>query len=493
MLKKLLALLSDAAIYGVSNALSQLINLCLLPLLTVYLTKSDYGVMGRLTMFAMVFGPLANLGMTNAIYRRYNTDKQEAQRRETLSTGLASVVCSSLFLLAACQLAAEPLSGLILGNVGQTHILRLAFVSAALVQIGTVPLVVLRASRRVKTIAALNVAKLLCSVSMSLWFVVVQEMGVLGYVMGLLIADIIFFIVQFSVIAKAFRFLASWSVWKRMAAYGLPFVPHHLQAAVLYQFAEFMTGNMLGLENAGLYNMAAKFALPVGFVVNAVNSAWGPYKFQIHADDENPAAFFRTAVTFYCAGIFYLWVGIAVWGPELLRLMTTAPFHPAATLVPVLALIPVSQGLFFMLGTGIELSDNTRPMPLISLVGLAAVVTGAFTLIPRIGMTGAALSTMSGWLMMAAMAFSLARRRFAIHYDWSTIASLLLLAAGCFGLDYLCRDLPVGLRILAAVGLSVVYPMVAILILLRSETERDRIQMLWSRVRRRPAPSAVTP
>jgi O-antigen/teichoic acid export membrane protein len=492
MLKKLLALLSDAAIYGVSNALSQLINLCLLPLFTAYLTRSDYGMMGRLTMFAAVYSPLANLGMTNAIYRRYNTDKQEAQRNETLSTGLISVVCSSLFLLAACQFAAEPLGRVILDQEGQTRIVRLAFISAALVQIGTVPLVVLRASRRVKTIAGLNVAKLLFSISASIWFVVVQQMGVMGYVIGLLIADILFVVIQYSMIARAFHFLASWSVWKRMLAYGLPFVPHHLQAAVLYQFGEYMTGNMLGMGEAGLYNMATKFALPVGFVVNAVNSAWGPYKFQIHADDENPAAFFRTAVTFYCTGIFYLWVGVAIWGPELLRLMTTGPFHPAAALVPMVALIPVSQGLFFMFGTGIEMSDNTRVMPLISLIGLATVVVAAFGLIPLLGMQGAALSTASGWLLMAVAAFFLAQRRFAIAYDWRTVAALLLLAAACFGLAYLCRDLAPGPRIAAAVVLSLAYPLLAIMILLRSETERGRIHILWNRVRRQ-TPSAVAP
>lgn len=493
MLKKLLGLLSDAAIYGVGNALGQLISFCLLPLFTSYLTRSDYFAIDRLTMFAMTFTPVANLGMTNAIYRRYNVDKGDAQRSEILSTGLASVVCTSLFLLVVCQLAAEPLARLILDQGGKTHLVRLSFLSAALVPIATVPLVVLRASRRIKTIAALNVFKVLFSIIATLWLVVVQQMGVPGYVIGVLISDVVFTIIQFSVIARAFQFLATWSAWKRMAAYGLPFVPHHLQAAFLYQFGTYMTGEMLSHSDGGLYGMAIRFALPAGFVVTAINSAWGPYKFQIHANDDNPAAFFRTAATFYFAGVFYLWTGVAIWGPEMVRLMTQDSFHAAALLVPFVALIPVSQGLFFMMGTGIELSDNTRPMPLISLVGLVAVVTGSFTLIPLIGMPGAALSTMTGWLLMAAMAFNLARRRFAIHYEWSTIICLALLAASCFGLDYLCRDLPIILRVLAGVGLSIAYPLGAIVILLRSETERDRIQRLLGRLRRRPAPHGEPP
>ncbi len=46
--------------------------------------------------------------------------------------------------------------------------------------------------------------------------------------------------------------------------------------------------------------------------------------------------------------------------------MTEKRYWPAAGLVAVTGLIPVSQGIYFMLGTGMELGKNIRPFPLIT-------------------------------------------------------------------------------------------------------------------------------
>ena len=73
--------------------------------------------------------------------------------------------------------------------------------------------------------------------------------------------------------------------------------------------------------------------------------------------------------------------------------MTAPNFHKAAGLVWALTLIPVAQGIYYMSGTGGELSDNTRHYPLVSLAGLVTVVAGAFALIRDMGALGAALAT----------------------------------------------------------------------------------------------------
>src|SRR4051794_4564013 len=99
MLRKLLSLLSDVAVYGVSSLLGQVIGFLLLPLYTRYLTPKDQGVVAMMAIVTLLFGPLANLGMTNAIFRRFNLEKAPGERRRVLSSGLVSVLVSSLALL----------------------------------------------------------------------------------------------------------------------------------------------------------------------------------------------------------------------------------------------------------------------------------------------------------------------------------------------------------------------------------------------------------
>lgn len=182
MFRKLLGLLSDSAIYGISSLMSQLIGFCLLPLYTRYLTVADYGVLAMLSVVGLLFGPVAQLGMTSAIFRRFSLQKDPQARAIVLSTGLASVVVSSsIVLLISCVFAA-PIARIFVGDAGATNLLRLSLVTATIGWVGLLPQTVLRAERRVKTVAAINVCKLLVSVVCTICLVVYLELGIWGVI-----------------------------------------------------------------------------------------------------------------------------------------------------------------------------------------------------------------------------------------------------------------------------------------------------------------------
>ncbi len=163
MFKKLLSLLSDAAVYGVSSMLSRLVGLLLMPILTVYIPTEEYGKVFMLALVTTVFVPMGNLGMTNSIFRRFNLDKDPAARAGVLSTGLVSVTLSSLLLMAIGLIFAAPLTRVLIGEESATPLMRLSLLTAAATAVGMVPFVSLRAGRRVKTAAAVNVGKVLIS------------------------------------------------------------------------------------------------------------------------------------------------------------------------------------------------------------------------------------------------------------------------------------------------------------------------------------------
>jgi len=482
MLKKLLNLLADAAVYGSSTLVSQVIGFVLLRVYTEYLSPADYFVIAMLTVVTTVFTPLANLGMINAVFRRFNLDKSPENRSEVFSTALVSVlVCAVGWVIAGWFLAA-PISTVLTGNADVAHLVQLSLISAAFTTVGTVPVAILRADRRVKAIALFNLSKLLITVACTLTLVVQFGQGVRGFVVGTLLGEAIVTLVQFAWTFQSFNFAPSRVAWRAMISYGLPFLPHQLQTLCLMYFGQYWVGHMLGESEGGIYGIAVRFALPVSFVVNSIQNAWVPFKFQVHANDENPASFFRTAVTYYLAGVIYLWVGVSYWGPELLWIMTTKPFHQAAALVAFAALVPLSQGIYYMMGTGIELSDNTRPYPIVSFAALVVAVGLAIVLVPRLGAAGAALATASASLTMAVVIYYFSQQRFVISYDWPTMLSLLFLGGAAVAMTRWSLYLPAMQRLSLAVAVSLVFPCLEFAILARSSTERHRMRILWSRI-----------
>jgi O-antigen/teichoic acid export membrane protein len=486
MLKKLLSLLADVMTYGVSNLLSQIIGLLLLPVYTYYLPPEDQWQIAMLIVVGLVFGPLGNMGMTAAVFRRFSLAKTEVERGEALSTALWSVTAASIAILAIGALFAGSISTLIVGDDSIAGLVRLSLLSAAATTVGAVPMAVLRAGRRVKTASLVNVSKLIVTVSVTV-LLLVAGWRVLGVVIGTLVGESSLAIVQFAVTLRSLRFRPSIATWKKMAAYGLPFLPHHLQALLMTYFAQYWVGYMLGATEGGLYSIAIKMTMPVVFVVNAVQNAWTAFKFEIHAKDEDPAGFFRTAVTYYVAGILYLWVGVSLWGPEMVWLLTAESYHAAAWLVPAAGMIPVAQGFYFMFGTGIELSDNTRPVPLISFAGLVTTVACSFWLVPRLGAVGAAAATTAAWLAMTVTVYTFSQRRFSVPYDWPSVASFVALAVAAVAVGYATGNLPLAPRLTVAVAVSLLFPLVEFAVLCRSSSERHRMQLLLAKVRLAPS------
>jgi O-antigen/teichoic acid export membrane protein len=486
MFRKLLALLSDATIYGASSLIGQFIGVLLVPLLTYYLSKAEMGVVGMLTIIPRVFLPLANLGMTNAIFRRFHQEKDEAGRQRVLSSGLTSVLGSAVVLCLIALVCEGLIADTLLGTREYDGLVLLSIVSAAIACIGNVPRVALRANRNVKSAAGLNVLNVVVYAATTVAFVVFMENGVRGVVLGLLCGDVITTVVALACTRHYFRPALDVQTWRGMLRYGLPFVPHHVQAVLLSDlFGRYVIRQNLGLGDVGLYDVAGKFATPVLFVVTAVQTSWVAHKFQVHAEDEDSPSFFRSTFTYYCAGLFYLWLGVSVWGPELLRVLASSQFEAGASLIPVIALIPVAQGLYYMLGTGMELTDDTKAYPLISLSGLITVAIASFVMVQAWGAYGAALATTSGWLVMAITAYVLAQRRFPIEYDWPAVISIMGLAILVVAGSLAIQDQTALLRVAVALGASIVYPAIVYMFLRRSASERERMQILWGMVVRR--------
>jgi O-antigen/teichoic acid export membrane protein len=485
LLRKLLGLLSDSATYGLSSVITQAVQFFLLPVYTRYLTPDENGIITMLLIVAALFGPLANLGMTNAVFRRFNQAKDNHAGRVVLGTGLLSVLAGSIVWVVLLQPCATWIAADFVGDATTTTMVRLCLLSAAISTVAQVPNVTLRAKRKVKTASALNLASVLIAIATTIIFVVGLQLGAMGWVIGMLAADTTFLLLGLTVTWKLFDIHFDRSVWRSMLSYGMPFVPHRLQAVALAQFSVYMVREMLGLGEAGIYGIATKFALPVGVIVNAIQEAWVPFKFQVHAQEAEPTPFFRSMFTYYFAAISYLWVGVSLWGFDVVRLMTAPAYHSAAYLLPVLALLRVAQGVYFMMGTGVELSDRTGAYPLISLAGLGTVVGVAFLLVPFYGAFGAAAASVLCWLVMAAIVYVLAQRRMPIEYDWATIVCFLVLAMGCVACGYAVQSAQLWARLATYLAISLAYPLAALLLLVRSPTERERMRLLVAKFRLR--------
>ena len=480
MLKTLLALGRDVAVYGASNVLGQLVGFILLPLYTRYLDPAEYGVLAMLTIASAVFGGLASFGLPKGLLRYVIGNEDPGDRARLAGTCLSVVGLAALVLAALAAVVAEPLSSLLTGAAEHADLVRLTALQAGLATVGAVPVSVLRAGRRVGAVAAVNVGRVVVQASASIVAVVVFELGVAGVVLGGLCGELLSAFAASVVTFRSQPFRLDQTALRRMASYGLPMVPHELQATALAVFGQYVVRDLMGLSEAGLYGIAVRFAAPMTLLVSATQRAWAPFKLEVHARDAAPARTLGSLVTYFFAIVTGFWVGVSAWGPPLVTWVVDERFTDAGPLVPFAALVPLGLALYLVAGTGFEITKDTRPAPLISFAGLVVVIAGTYALVPPFGAAGAAVATALGWLAMSGAVYFLARSRFRVVYDWAGLAALAAVGCVCATGPSLFDAGPPAVR--AALS-TVAYPLLALAVLGRSRDERERIRRALTRVR----------
>lgn len=441
MLKKIKELLKDSSIYGLSKVLSQLLNFLLIPIYTGYLRPQDYGVLAMTTLFSMLFVPMANMGLTSAVFRFITYASNDDERSKIISTGHFAVIGMAFFWLILSLIFIKPINALLMTADISVNYLSISVFTAFFGAIDAIPLAVLRIERRVKTVASISLANLSISMGLTILLVIVFKFGVYGSLFGLLIANAFTAIYLFTQVSKPKWHMFSLTQLRQMFSFGLPSVPHHLQAIGMSMYGQFMVKQMLSIQQAGLYNIAWKFTLPLVMITNAIQQSWGPYKFHLHKSEGNKASLvFGSIFNYYLAAILTIFTGMVFFMPYLFTLTVNDSFAEAVHLLGFLALIPVCNGLYWMLGTGIELGKSMKFLPVISLTGFLVTFLTASLFIEKFGAAGAGLSTALGWLSMAVFVFFYSQSIYKVDYDWASIFLCILLAVGAIYANYLLKD-----------------------------------------------------
>lgn len=448
------ALATDSLVYGASNFLSKVVGFLLLPLYTSYLTPYDYGIVAMLAYVQIFFLPLSSLGITNAIFRRFNLLADENERNKVLSTGVFGVIISALFFFLLAFYFQGPLTVFLIDDVSLVFLTQLSLYTALIRAVSAIFLVVLRAERKVLKIGVIKIVELIISLCLTILFVVYFDKGVVGVIIGNLGGAIFSFLMTVGFCYAKISLSFSLSEIKELLSYGLPYLPHRMLTYGSAFFGQYFIKSYVGLEESGLFDIALRFAIPLTFIVGAVQSAWVPLKFQIHREEENPSLVFKRVISNYLVFLLGIYVILSFTGPELLRLFTTEAFHEAAYLLPIALLIPLSRAAYFMLATGFEFNNNSKPMPIISGLGLLSFLIVSFPLISAIGLYGAIFGIVASNIVMTVIIRLYAVKRFYIPLNINVLGVFTITASIiCFASYLVQRIEDCNIRILAETSL----------------------------------------
>ena len=343
-----------------------------------------------------------NLGLDSAVNRYYQDTKDLEERRRIATTGL--VARTAVVSVAALLLFpfAEPLSELLFKDRDYASVVRLALATLPFATVFGYCQYLFRFNFRSWAYTATSLGNLFCSAALTLWLVVVADMGVTGIFWAQLVVNASFAVITLWATHGYYGISVSNLLLAKLLRFGVPLIASGFTLFVIRMSDRYFLVFFRDIEEVGLYLIASTTAGVVALLTAGFSPIWGPFVYSTFREPEAPARFARV-FDLYSTAVLGMVVAVSIFAVEILSVLTTQAYLAAYVVVPPLAFGAGVYAIGDYFPVGIGITGRTKHRAWIG--ATAAIVNLALNaaLIPFWGMTGAAIATLTAFFVMGVL------------------------------------------------------------------------------------------
>ncbi len=233
-----------------------------------------------------------------------------------------------------------------------------------------------------------------------------------------------------------------------------------------------MLGRLSTLVQLGLFSVACSLVSLATIAIGAFSQAWTPHAVQLYENArESAPIIYGRVMTYLLAGFGLLAVGITVFGPELLMLITRPEYLGASAAIAPLALAMVAMATTQITAGGISLTKRTRYFALLAWFTAVINILLTLVLVGPFGMLGAAWATAIAYVSLTLLYLVISQRLWRVAYEVHRSLTLVgLTMSFCLAAGFL----PSGLNVLTiALKLGYCLAFIAVAFLLGAIDRRE--------------------
>ncbi|MCX6135062.1 MAG: oligosaccharide flippase family protein [Ignavibacteriales bacterium] len=432
MLDRIFKLGKEAAVYGLSSIVGRFLNFLLVPVLTNYLSKGEYGVVSNVFAYIAFAFVLYGYGMDSA-YMRFVSSADPADKKQTLSMPFYSLVVTSILFSLVVHFNAASIAGAIGVDPLQVNLIRYAGWILCFDTLVIVPFAYLRMENRARLFASLRLVNILINICLTVFLLVGLRMKEDAVFIANLAASAATAVFLIWIIVPQLTLRLSGRLFKDMLRFGLPYIPAGLAGIAIQVIDRPIVKALTNDDTLGVYQANYRLGVLMMLVVGMFDYAWRPF-FLTHARDHDAPRLFSKVFTYFVALLMLVFVTGSLFVEDVIRIRFFGRYfiHPdfwgGLSIVPIILLSYVFTGAYVNFVVGIYLEKKTKFLPYITGAGALVNVVVNLTLIPKLGITGAALATLLSYMVMAIGIYFPSQRLYHVEYEWGRLARLALAA-----------------------------------------------------------------
>lgn len=483
-------LVKHSSIYGLANVLGKGIGFLMIPIYTHYILPEDYGLLELLDISINIISMFLGVGLTTAVTRFYMQYKEPEAKKRVISTAILFFSIVMVFLLGLSVIIARPFATYILGSSAYSQYALIALITLSFTLILEIPISYFVAREQSGLFTLISLLRLIISLALNIYFVVVIQIGILGILYSGIITAVLFGVALSIWTLKQVGVHFDYAILKEMVKFGYPLIFNRMGMFVINFGDRFFLKAFAGLQQLGLYALGYKLGFMISFLIGSpFFKIWSVRQYEV-IEEEHGEEKIANVFDVYASFLYWLWLLVSVFSSELLHIMADPKYHEAYKIIPLIALGYVFRehadffkGVFYI-------EKRTKIIGGITIAVALYCLLNYSLLIPSLGSMGAAIATLSTFMFMALINYMFANRIRKIPYNFRLYFSALGLALGIWGLDMAAmsaiQSLP--LLILVKLGSIALFPIIFFNFL--SPYEKEIVMKLYDgllqRLRRQP-------
>ncbi len=413
-------------IYGLGSVMNMVIPFIMLPIISRLLPGSEYyGVNDTVTIIVSFGSAIAVMGLYDAIYRFYFDKEDILYRKKLCSSTFFTVVFTGFIASLISIIFQSSLSKLIFSDVSYSPLIIIGGLNIWASSINTIVAAPTRMNNQRLRYIIIQTLVPISSYCIAILLIIRGE-----YVYALPLAALISNIVVcfiFLLLNRHHFDIRKYSVTllKPLLRFGVPLMPVFIFYWVLSSVGRIVITNTWGLDYTGIYAAAGKIAAISQLIYSGFAGGWQYFAFSTMKDKDYVELIAR--VFDYLSGISFFATSLLVLLIRpIFAIMLPSSYVDGIVVAPALFLAP----LLLMLRQTIGMHFQVKKWNILGTftIGFGALVaiTLYYLLIPSIGISGAAIGSLIGYVASLLLTIGiLLKRKLLIIYKRVYLGSVL--------------------------------------------------------------------
>ncbi|MCL2020274.1 MAG: oligosaccharide flippase family protein [Oscillospiraceae bacterium] len=386
-------LASNTLILALGQFGSKLLVYIMMPFYTGVLGPKGYGEVGVIVNASMLIMGVITLSIGESVIRFGLDDKYD--KSQVFSIGLITTLTGLIIFIPFV-----PSVGLI-DFLSDYSILIYLYVFTG--SIKSVCALFVRSTGNVRLFAIDGIFTTVVNISLNLIFLLGFNLGVLGYVLSVVLADlasIVFLFYTGRLTAYLRLFGIDRQLRRLMYKFSIPMIPTAIMWWVTSVSDSFFITAMLGFEYAGIYNAAYKLPNIIALVSGIFSQAWNMSAIT-ERNSRTIAKFYSDVFNFYQSVIYIIAAAMLLSIRQLLGIMAQGEgFDEAFKHSPLIILAVVFTCFSTFMGSVYVASKKSVRSMLTAMGGAVVNIILNLILIPPLEIDGAALATLVSYIVI---------------------------------------------------------------------------------------------